>query len=416
VSGKPVVVVGAGPVGLITALGLVRRGVPVTIVDSEPAVVRSPRAMGYHWSSLYILADLGLLDDLIADGFTGQGLRLRVHRTGDYVDLSTACLQGSVEFPFSLTLGQDRMAEIVLEHLSRHEEVDVLWRTEMTEFHDRGDYVDVHAVGPDGPLNLQASWLVGADGASSRVRRQLAIEFDGMTWPTAFVATNVQADFLSLGYGPRNLLIDPEFGAVIAQITEDGLWRVAFSVDAAMPESQVDDAVKTYLSEITPAGFACEVRARSKYLMHQRAATTMRRGRVVLVGDSAHVTNPTSGFGLVGGMHDANILIEALAAVINGDISDDILDRYSSDRIAAFLEVSSPVSIASKELVFDLPDQEAIANRIKSFRAWEYNSEALFKFWQRGCYIETPSLLSGDLLSAGRNGLVEVAGGERAST
>ena len=134
------------------------------------------------------------------------------------------------------------------------------------------------------------------------------------------------------------------------------------------------------------------------------------------MGDSAHVTNPTSGFGLVGGMHDANILTEALAAVINGDISDDILDRYGSDRIAAFLEVSSPVSVASKELVFDLPDQEAIANRMKSFRAWEYNSEALFKFWQRGCYIETPSLLSGDLLSAGRNGLVEVAGGERAST
>jgi 3-(3-hydroxy-phenyl)propionate hydroxylase len=414
VNAARVVVVGAGPVGLVTALGLAQRGVPVTVLERESDVFRSPRAMGYHWGSLYILEDLGLLNDLLFAGFPAHGIRLRVHETGDHLDMTTASLEGRVRFPYSLTLGQDRVAEIVLEHLAKYDDVEVLWRTEITGFDDCGDHVDVHAMGPDGPIGLQASWLVGADGASSSIRRQLGIEFEGMTWPTAFTATNVQADLGSLGYQLNNYLIDPDFGAVIAQITKDGLWRVAFSVDAEMPEDQVDAAVEAYLSEILPAGFAYEVRARTKYRMHQRAATSMRQGRVVLVGDSAHATNPTSGYGLVGGLHDANVLTEALAAVIRGEASDDVLDQYSRDRIAAFLNVSSPSSVGSKELVFDLPDQTVIADRMATFRALADDAEAMFKFWQGGCYIETPSLLSGTLLSAGRNGPLSIVKPEQA--
>jgi 3-(3-hydroxy-phenyl)propionate hydroxylase len=404
VNAEQVVVVGAGPVGLVTALGLARRGIAVTVIEREADVFRSPRAMGYHWGALYILEDLGLVDDLLVAGFPARGIRLRVRETGEDLDLTTESLEARVRFPHSLTLGQDRVAEIAIEHLTKHENVDVRWRTEVTGFDDCGDHVEVHTVGPDGPVDLRASWLVAADGASSNIRRQLGIAFEGMTWPTAFVATNVQGDLGSLGYKLNNYLIDPDYGAVIAQITKDDLWRVAFSVDAEMPEAQVDTAVDAYLCEIFPVGFEYEVRARTKYRMHQRAATSMREGRVVLVGDSAHATNPTSGYGLVGGLHDANILTEALAAVIWDEVSDDVLDQYSKDRIAAFLDVSSPASVASKELVFDLADPDAVETRMATLRALAADPDAMFEFWQAGCYIETPSLLTNERLSAGRNG------------
>ncbi len=321
-----------------------------------------------------------------------------------------------MHWPHSLTLGQDRVAEITIEHLRRHENCEVLWSTEVTSFEDRADHVVVSALGPGGPLEMRASWLVAADGAASGIRRRLGISYEGMTWPTAFVATNVRADLGQLGYALNNYLVDPDYGAVIAQITKDDLWRVAFSVDADLPEDQVDAAVQRYLAEILPSGFVFEVCARTKYRMHQRNASSMREGRIVLVGDSAHATNPTSGYGLVGGLHDANILIEALGAVIDGAVSPDVLDRYSQDRIAAFHDVSSPASVASKELVFDLPNDDAVAAQLDTLRALSDDAAAMFEFWQGGCYIETPSLVTGARLSAGRNGHLSLLDRQVSST
>lgn len=401
---RPIAVVGAGPVGLITALGLAIRGIPVQVIEREPDLFRSPRAMGYHWGSLYILEDLDLLDDVVSAGFTTKGQSLVVRATGDVLDVSAAVLDDRVSFPFGLTLGQDRLAEIVIEHLARYPHARVRWRTEVTGFEDRGDHVAVTLHGPDGPQTLVASWLLGADGASSFVRRELGIDFDGMTWPRAFVATNVQGDFMSLGFRLNNWLVDPEFGAVVCRITPGDLWRVALSVAVDLPEDEVDEAVAAYLRAVLPADFEYEVKARTKYRMHQRCATSMRRGRVVLVGDAAHATNPTSGYGLVGGLHDANILVEALTAIEGGEASDDVLDTYSHERRAAFLNVSSPASVMSKELVFDQPDLATIEARLETLRAVTADPDLLFGFWQGGCYIETPSVVTGERLSRGRNG------------
>lgn len=401
---EPVVIVGAGPVGLVTALGLARRGIPVTVLERAVDVFRSPRAMGYHWGSLYILDDLGLLDDLLRAGFTSRGQSLVVKATRDVLDVSAAVLEGRVTFPFQLTLGQDRLAEVVLEHLSRYDSVDIRWDTELTSFEDTGTHVDVRTEGPGRAATLRASWLIGADGASSLVRRRVGFEFEGMTWPSAFVATNVQGDFLSLGFRVNNWLVDPDFGAVICRITEDDLWRVALSVDADLPERDVNAAVASFLARVLPPDFEREVRARQKYRMHQRAATRMRKGRVVLVGDSAHATNPTSGFGLVGGLHDANVLVDALSHVLGGTAPEDVLDVYSRQRLAAFTNVSSPASVRSKQLVFDQPDVATIEARLAEMRAVVSDPEALFGFWQAGCYIETPSVVTGERLSGGRNG------------
>jgi 3-(3-hydroxy-phenyl)propionate hydroxylase/6-hydroxy-3-succinoylpyridine 3-monooxygenase len=400
-----VVVVGAGPVGLITALGLARRGVSVTVIEREADVFRSPRAMGYHWGALYILEDLGLLDDMMTAGFAAQEMRLHALASQRSVELDMGVLRESgARWPHFLTLGQDRLAEITIEHLARHPHVEVMWQTEVTGFDEDESGVRVRARRAGTDFTLDAGWLVASDGAVSSVRRACGIAFEGMTWPTAFIATNVRADFRALGFAANNYLVDPTYGAVIARITSDELWRVAISVDESLPDELVDGAVTSYLDAVLPDGFPREVVARTKYRMHQRCADSLRRGRVVIAGDAAHATNPTSGYGLVGGLHDANILSEALAAVVHGDAPADILDQYSKDRIEAFLEVSSPISVASKQLIFDLPDEPAVERELDRIEALAADDDALLAFWRNGCRIESASLLTGELLSAGRNG------------
>jgi 3-(3-hydroxy-phenyl)propionate hydroxylase len=400
-----VVVVGAGPVGLVTALGLARRGVSVTVIEREADVFRSPRAMGYHWGALYILEDLGLLDDMMAAGFAAHEMRLHSLASRRQVELSMRVLRETgARWPHFLTLGQDRLAEITIEHLARHPQVEIVWQTEVIGFDEGENGVRVHARGAGRDFIVDAGWIVAADGAPSAVRRACGIAFEGMTWPTAFIATNVRADFHALGFAANNYLVDPNHGAVIARITSDDLWRVAISVSESLPEELVDDAVSSYLGAVLPEGFPREVVARTKYRMHQRCATALRRGRVVIAGDAAHATNPTSGYGLVGGLHDANILSEALAAVVQGDAPPDILDQYSKDRIEAFLGVSSPISVASKQLIFDLPDESAVEGELDRFEELAADDDALLAFWRNGCRIESASLLTGELLSAGRNG------------
>jgi 3-(3-hydroxy-phenyl)propionate hydroxylase/6-hydroxy-3-succinoylpyridine 3-monooxygenase len=152
-----------------------------------------------------------------------------------------------------------------------------------------------------------------------------------------------------------------------------------------------------------PPGASYELLAKSMYRMHQRAAETMRAGRVLLAGDAAHVTNPTSGFGLVGGLYDAYVLTEALGAVIRGEADDAILDRYSDDRLTAFWTVSSPVSTESKRLVFHSDDAARLEVDMKMYRRIAADPAMLVAFWSQGKRIETPSLLTGQPLSAGRN-------------
>jgi 3-(3-hydroxy-phenyl)propionate hydroxylase/6-hydroxy-3-succinoylpyridine 3-monooxygenase len=152
-----------------------------------------------------------------------------------------------------------------------------------------------------------------------------------------------------------------------------------------------------------PADASFELVAKSMYRMHQRATETMRVGRVLFAGDAAHVTNPTSGFGLVGGLYDAYVLTEALGPVIRDEASDAVLDRYSDDRLSAFWTVSSPVSTESKRLVFHSEDADRLEVDMKMYRRIAADPALLVSFWSQGKRIETPSVLSGLPLSAGRN-------------
>ncbi|MDB5697324.1 MAG: 2-polyprenyl-6-methoxyphenol hydroxylase-like oxidoreductase [Alphaproteobacteria bacterium] len=390
-----VLIVGAGPVGLITALLLAKVGVQVTIVEAEAGIVDSPRAMTYAWSVLDGLEVHGLLDDMIAAGFLNHDRAFRVFRTGETILHRYDVLQGLVFHPYTLTLGQNRLAEVVLSHLSRYPNATIRWNTRLVGLEQDARQVTARVEGPDGPERIEAAWLVGCDGGRSGVRKEVGLGFEGITWPRRFVATNIYHEGFAEHQTPSGYLIDPKWGAVNAQITEEGLWRVTYSEDETLPLDGVRDRIDAFMKKTLPGKQDYELMLYSAYSMHQRTAPTYRVGRVLLSGDASHVTNPTSGFGLVGGMYDAFCLGEALTAVVREGHDDEILDRYSTERRNIFLGVTSPMSSDSMRLIFYCDNPVRLEHDLITLRHRATDTRALRQAQLAPAALETPSLVTG---------------------
>ena len=382
-----VVIVGAGPVGLITALGLARSGVSVIVVDGAGDILDEPRGMTYHWAALAGLERLGVLEDAVAIGYLKSDWSAQVFRTGERLSMDIGSLKDDVRHPYSLVLGQDALGRVVRQHLESNDCAEIRWGHAVTEFDQDAGGVTVRADTPEGTVELRTRWLVGADGARSVVRRQLGLAFEGMTWGERFVATNCRGryeDHFVSGY-----LIDPEYGAVVHQITKDGLWRHTYAESLALPEEHVEERMAAYFRAVLPdAEFDHEILMWRHYRMHQRSAETYRVGRVLLAGDAAHVTNPTRGFGLVGGMFDAYALTEALVEVEMGGRSDEVLNAYSEARKRVFWEYTTPISSESKRLVFE-PTEE----RLSAFRTVAADAIKTRAYLLSGVALATPSLV-----------------------
>lgn len=245
----------------------------------------------------------------------------------------------------------------------------------------------VHVSSTEGPHQLRARWLVGADGARSVVRKTLGLGFKGMTWGERFVATNCRGryeDHFVSGY-----LIDRDHGAVVHQITLDGLWRHTYAESLDLPEEGIEQRMAEYFRAVLPdEAFDHEILQWRHYRMHQRSAETYRVGRALLAGDAAHVTNPTRGFGLVGGMFDAFTLTEALVAILLDGGDDALLDAYAEARKQVFWDYTTPISSESKRLVFE-PTEE----RLAGFRQIAADPQATRTYLLSGVALATPSLL-----------------------
>ena len=353
-----VAVVGAGPVGLLSALGLAQAGIPVVVIEHASEIIASPRAIVYHWSVLEGLNRLGLLEEALDVGFAKQDYTYLDFATGEKINYSLDVLDGRTSFPFNLHLGQNLLAGIALRRLQQFPHAEVRWGVTMRDLMQDGSGVTLSVDGPEGPSELRAGWVIGADGATSKVRRALHLEFEGITWPKRFIAANVRHDFSKHGYARTTFLIHPTHGAIIVKLDKGDLWRCTYSEPLDLPEESIAERMTAYFDVILPGARDIEVVAFAPYRMHQRAAERFRVGRVLLAGDAAHATNPSGAYGLTSGLFDAFALYEALAAVVRGDVDDAILDRYAEERRRIFLEVVSPAAVDNKRIIFDTADPE----------------------------------------------------------
>ena len=351
-----VIVVGGGPTGFVTALGLARAGVDVCLVEAAEGIVESPRACVYHWSMLDGLERLGIREEAERIGYTKDDYRWLHKATGEAFEYDITVVGRVTPFPYNIQLGQHMLAEIAKRRLEAMVNATIRWSTKFVALtqHDGGVTLVVET--PAGKEDLRARWVVGADGAGSDVRKALGLSFDGMTWPERFVATNLHHDFESGGYWQSNMVIDPQWGAVIVKITREGLWRCTYMEDATLAEETFADRIPEAFRHLLPGprtkGGGYELVMAAPYRMHQRCAPAFRMGRVMLAGDAAHVTNPTGGFGLTTGLFDAYALWPTLAAVVLDGADPALLDTWAEERRRVFLDRTSPQACAYKDFVF----------------------------------------------------------------
>ncbi len=349
---QDVIVVGGGPTGFINALGLAQAGVRVTVIESEPRIIDSPRAAVYFWSVLDGFERLGILDAAEAAGVRKQDYTYLVRRTGERITFSMDVLAACTARPYNLHLGQHHLAGIAMKRLQSLPHATIRFGTRLERLQQDADGVTLSVMTERGAEQLRAGWVIGADGAGSTVRRELGLPFEGMTWPERFVATNLYYDFERHGYARATFVIDDRFGAIIAVLDRRGLWRCTYMEDAALPEESCLERIPQAYAAILPGQGPYELERASPYRMHQRSAPRYRIGRVVLAGDAAHATNPSGGLGLTSGLFDSYALYPALAAVILDGADEEVLDRYSAERRQVFLQRVSPQASANKQLIY----------------------------------------------------------------
>jgi len=344
-----VLIVGAGPTGLVTALGLAHAGAEVTVVDREPEVAASPRATVYLPSTLKVLDELGLLADARHLGLIGYELDVHFKLTGHVGRNDYRLISDLTPYAYRLHFGQHDLAHMVLRHLLALPGAQMLWNTACEALEQQDNAVAVRLRGPGDTRTLEFDWVIGADGAGSAVRRAIGASFEGFTWPETFMATNVHYDFEDCGYAYSNLIADAHNWAVIVRLDkQEHFWRVSYQESSDLSEEQRLERIPERFRHFMPRATPWDLDRANSYRVHQRSASTYRAGRVFLAGDAAHATNPIGGLGLTSGIQDASTLIECLSAVIAGEATDDRLDWYGYERRRCFLEVVNPSAIEFK--------------------------------------------------------------------
>ena len=347
-----VLIAGAGPVGFITALGLARAGIKVTVIEAEAKINDSPRAMVYFPVTLEFLERLGLAGDAHAVGVSNDKLQIRYRETGDAFVLSPSVLKNDTAYPYQLHFGQNELAGLVQTHLLELPDTEVRFNSRLTAVTQDPDGVTATVKTRNGQCELRCDWLIGCDGGHSAVRKALKLSFDGHTWPERFVATNVHYEhFDRYGLGPANFYIGPDRWAVVAVIDKHRQWRVTYNEDGDIPDEEALQRIPRRFAELFPDMGPYELLAASPYRVHERVSGKYRVGRVLLAGDAAHVCNPCGGMGLTTGLMDAQALIEALGAVIHGKADDSLLDFYAGERRRVFLEITTPAATEYKRLL-----------------------------------------------------------------
>jgi 2-polyprenyl-6-methoxyphenol hydroxylase-like FAD-dependent oxidoreductase len=372
-----VLVVGGGPVGMVTAFGLARTGLTVRLIEAQPSFNDSPRAAVYHWSVLDGLARIGLIKDLEDIALKSDRYTYIVRSSGERISFSMRALRNHTARPYNLHLGQHRFVEVVARQIQTHANATVSLDRALVGLLQDSEGVTAKAQSSSGATEeIRAKWLIGADGAGSTVRKLLNLTFDGMTWPERFIATNLKFDFAKYGFTNATFLVDSQLGSVIVPLNDSRLWRCTYMESSRLPEEHFFERIPAVFRDLLPGDDPYELEQASPYRMHQRSAPRYRVGRVVLAGDAAHSTNPTGGLGLTSGLFDSYLLQDVLPAIVFEGASGHLLTRYSDVRRNVFLNRASPQAVANKNLIFHaIGDAAKLAETLSQLRKMNDDDE-----------------------------------------
>ncbi len=355
-SERPVVIAGAGPVGVVAALALARQDIAVEVFEAEAQINDSPRAATTHAATLEILERLSLVDEVIRRGLIEPKFRIWDREPRQLiVEFDFGVLKGDTRFPYVVQCEQHKLAKMAIDRLQRFPHAAVHFSARVAGFEQFPDRVEVSVETASGTRQIVGSFLIGCDGARSTVRKTLGIEFEGYTHPERFLVLSTPYAFdKTYAECSRNYFADSDEWSAMFKVSGDdgnGLWRVVFPTRPGETEAQALDerTVQQRLQNFFPKAGDYPVVHRNIYNVHQRVADAFRKGRVFLAGDCAHVNNPLGGLGLNFGIHDAVELAGLLGTVIRGETPDAALDSYDRRRRPLNIEYVQQQTIANKK-------------------------------------------------------------------
>jgi len=356
---KPVIVVGAGPVGLCLTLALAQAEVSVTLIETrsdENFLDQVPRAGSNHPATLELFDRIGLYDKLEPRGIIAPKFHYWDRQEGTLIaEFDHGLLKNDTKFPFVLQCERIKIIEEALKMAKAHPLVDVRMSTALTGFEQNADGVVAHVTNAADELeSIDGSYIVSCEGARSIVRKDLGIEFEGFTYPERTLNIEVAYDFAKHGYTDRNYISDPlEYSNLFHWKGPPERWRIHFPTDPNEDEAVLTrpEAMQARLKGFLPKDGDYEICGCNLYAVHQRVAKTFRLGRGILAGDSAHVNSPIGGMGLNSGVHDAFNLADKLACILHGESDESELDRYDRQRRHVAVKHTQAQTMRNKRLL-----------------------------------------------------------------
>jgi 2-polyprenyl-6-methoxyphenol hydroxylase-like FAD-dependent oxidoreductase len=329
-----VLIVGAGPTGLVLALWLTKLGVKVRIIDETAEPGTTTRALAVQARTLELYRQLDLTAAVIAEGHQVPAVNLWVK--GEAAARLSFESVGSrlTPYPFLHIFPQDQHERLLIERLQALG-IAVERRTELVRFTDEGNSITARLRGPDGQEHeCKASYIAGCDGARSIVRDIIGTGFPGGTYRQIFYVADVEAAGPALN-GELHVDLDEADFLGVFPLAGQGRARLIGTVrderadraDSLTFEDISDRAITHLKVQVTKVNWF------STYHVHHRVTQHFRKGRAFLLGDAAHIHSPAGGQGMNTGIGDAINLAWKLAAVVAGRASDALLDSYEAERI-----------------------------------------------------------------------------------
>jgi 3-(3-hydroxy-phenyl)propionate hydroxylase len=355
----PVIVIGAGPVGLCLALALAQQDVSAVLIESMSDanfLDQVPRAGSNHPTTLEFFDRIGLYPKMEPRGLIAPKFHYWDRQDNALIaEFDHALLKDDTKFPYVLQCERIKIIEEALKMAKAHPLIEVRMATEFTGFEQTGDAVLVKVTNASGENEtIRASYLASAEGARSVARKELNLEFEGFTYPERTINIEVAYDFRKHGYTERNYISDPvEYSNLFHWKGPPDRWRIHFPTNIDDDENVLKrpEALQQRLKQFLGIDHDFEICGCNLYTVHQRVANKFRVGRVVLAGDAAHVNSPIGGMGLNSGVHDAFNLADKLARILHGSADDAELDRYERQRRHVAVQHTQTQTIRNKRLL-----------------------------------------------------------------
>jgi 3-(3-hydroxy-phenyl)propionate hydroxylase len=374
----PVVVVGAGPVGLAQAIDLAQRGLPVLLLDDDDTVSVGSRGLCYARRALEVLDRLGCGQAVVDKGVTWNVGRT-FFNTDEVFSFNLSPEPGH-ERPGMVNVQQYYLEEYLVARAQQLPHITLRWKHKVVQVEPGPEGARLEVETPDGRFALDADWLIVADGARSPIRRMLGLDIEGKVFQDRFLIADVvmKADFPA----ERWFWFDPPFHrgqSVLLHREADNVWRIDFQLgwDADPEEEKKPEKVIPRIRAMLGEQHPFELEWVSVYTFQCRRMKDFRHGRVLFVGDAAHQVSPFGARGANSGIQDADNLGWKLKAVIDGAAPEKLLDSYSIERGAAadenilnstrstdFITPKSAVSKLFRDAVLGLARQHEFARAL----------------------------------------------------